>query len=75
MHSSIIGRVLSTIFDWMLTFEYPWDSISFTIWDIFIFACVATVGIYFLKVFIGSIFAYFGVNIDDVTPYFHPWDE
>lgn len=53
MHSNILRQVIEFISNWLIYFEYPWDNLTFTIWDIFIFNIVGIVIVTFFGGIVG----------------------
>lgn len=41
MHSSILGQIMSTVWNWFTNFYYSWDGTNnFTIYDYFVCMCM-----------------------------------
>lgn len=51
MHSSIIGQIMTTVWNWFTNFSYNWDTGSFTILDYFKCMCA----VYLVALFIHNI--------------------
>lgn len=69
MHSAILRQVMDTIFDWIFNFQFPWDNLTFTIWDIFEFSLIGIVFCFFLAntvgIFISRVKHYYGGEIEE----------
>lgn len=48
MHSQIIAQIMQNVFGFILTFEFPWDNFSFTLYDYFVVCCIVFVMSFFV---------------------------
>ena len=59
MHSSILSQIMNAVYNWIVNFQYNWDSDYFTIGDYIAFCCIVFCIAYFVYHIVFFLFRYF----------------
>lgn len=59
MHTNILLTILNAVYTWIVDFQYPWDTTTFTIGDYISYCCIVFCIAYFVWHIIFFLVKYF----------------